>query len=266
VDAQPGVFVNMVEYYVTNGSVWARPVEVSAYILTPFIMGLYGLGRRKKAPKKKLSPTEPAKTARIPENTQGRSFHIAALVTAAAVAFDLYLRLCQAGVSVVFYGTNLLQAWHLLTMYIIGVFFSFGQARKYLNLQVACIGVCLVIIFESSGAFLQYLLLLLVLPYAVFSFAFAPKAVFSRLGNKVELSYGIYLYGFFFQQLVISWQNKNGITLSYTKSLFLSAVSTLAAALLSFYLVEKPVQRLCRSILSKLKRKEEGRKLSPDEK
>ncbi|MCD7833344.1 MAG: acyltransferase [Lachnospiraceae bacterium] len=283
--AQPGVFTNMIEAYVTNGSLWTMPVEAFAYVVTPILACLYGLGRKKRnagalsasgasavtadasAQFESAESTEarngkrPVKSPESAElNRSNRSFHIAAVVTAAAIAFDLYLRVCKADAVVVFYGTELIPAYHLITMYIIGVFFTFEQAKKYLNIQVALVGMCLLIVFESSGVFLQYFLLLMVLPYTVFSFAFAPNAAFSRFGRKIDLTYGIYLYGFFFQQLVVYWQNKHGVTYPYTKTLLLSAIPTLLAALLSFYLVEKPAQRLCRAILKRMREGEERRK------
>lgn len=276
--AQPGVFTNMIQAYVTNGSLWTMPVEAFAYIITPLLACLYGLKTRKNATTK-LPSTRPsvdsvpaALTSSITSAASSeaissgaafagrrrknpgsdRSFYIAAAVTAVAIAFDLYLRVFQADTVVVFFGTKLIPAYHLITMYIIGMFFTFEQTRKYLNLQMACIGMCVLIVFESSGVFLQYLLLLIILPYFVFSLASAPNAVFRNYGKRFEPSYGIFLYGYFFQQLVVSFQNKCGVTLSYTVTLVLSAIPTLIAATLSYYLIEKPTQRLSKRLLKKL--------------
>ena len=95
----------------------------------------------------------------------------------------------------------------------------------------------------------------LILPYAVFSFVFAPGPVFSRMGRRAEPSYGIYLYGFFFQQLVVWLQKKYGINLSYLQALIVSLVPTLAAAYLSYFLIEMPMMRFSRFLIKKLRKK-----------
>jgi len=263
--AQPGVFTNMIQAYVTNGSLWTMPVEAFAYIITPLLACLYGLRKKKSFSVLTVASTSSDSASSEDHSTslssytgsksKDRSFHIAAAVTIAAVAFDLYLRVFQADLVIVFFGTKLIPAYHLITMYIIGMFFTFEQTRKYLNLQVACIGMCILIVFESSGVFLQYLLLLIILPYFVFSLAFAPNAIFRNYGKRFEPSYGIFLYGYFFQQLVVSFQNKCGVTLSYTVTLILSAIPTLIAAALSYYLIEKPTQRLSKRLLKRLVKK-----------
>lgn len=266
--AQPGVFTNMIQAYVTNGSLWTMPVEAFAYIITPLLACLYGLRKKKSSSVSTMTSTLSDSAASeasedrsaflnsyTSSKNKDRSFHIAAAVTIAAVAFDLYLRVFQADLVIVFFGTKLIPAYHLITMYIIGMFFTFEQTRKYLNLQVACIGMCILIVFESSGVFLQYLLLLIILPYFVFSLAFAPNAIFRNYGKRFEPSYGIFLYGYFFQQLVVSFQNKCGVTLSYTVTLILSAIPTLIAATLSYYLIEKPTQRLSKRLLKRLVKK-----------
>jgi len=234
--AQPGVFSNNFLANTTNGSLWTMPVEAAAYVLTPILVTVLRVQHG----------TDRSRT--------NYSFYTAALLTAAAVAFDLYLRVFQADALVVFYGTDLIAAWHLITMYIIGTFFTYEQTQKYLNLQVACVAGCILLIFQSSSVFLQYLSLYLILPYFIFSFAFAPNAKFSKIGRKLEPSYGIYLYGFFFEQLIMSLQQTYNLNLTYFQSLILSAVPTLIAAILSYYLVEKPAQQLSRFLLAKCRR------------
>lgn len=207
------------------------PVEAAAYVLTPVLVTVLRLRQR-----------------------TNRSFYATAVVTVGAVAFDLYLRVFQADALVVFYGTDLIAAWHLIAMYVIGTLFTYEQARKHLNLQVACVAMCALLIFQPTGTFLQYLSLYLILPYFIFSFAFASEAKFSGIGRKLEPSYGIFLYGFFFEQLVVSLQQTYHVSFTYMQVLILSAIPTLAAAVLSYYLVERPMQRFSNWLLVKGRR------------
>jgi len=233
--AQPGVFSNNLLANTTNGSLWTMPVEAAAYVLTPILVTVLRVQHG----------TNRSRT--------NYSFYAAAFLTAVAVAFDLYLRVFQADALVVFYGTDLIAAWHLITMYIIGTFFTYEQTRKYLNLQVACVVMCALLIFQTSNILGQYLSLYLILPYFIFSFAFAPNAMFSKIGRKLEPSYGIYLYGFFFEQLIVSLQQTYELNFTYLQALILSGIPTLIAAILSYYLVEVPTQRFSRFLLAKLR-------------
>ncbi|MEV7027014.1 acyltransferase, partial [Kitasatospora sp. NPDC093558] len=63
----------------------------------------------------------------------------------------------------------------------------------------------------------------------------------TKVGTKVDLSYGIYIYAFPIQQCLTLWQvNRHGYTVYCTVSLILAA----AAAFLSWHLVEKPSLKL----------------------
>ena len=92
-------------------------------------------------------------------------------------------------------------------------------------------------------------------PYIIFSIVFAPNPLFSKIDKHMDLSYGIYLYGFFFQQLVMSLLQKYGIGMSYTQVMLVCAIPTIIAAILSFYLVERPMIRLSHWLVKKMKKK-----------
>lgn len=230
--AQPGVFTELPIPYVTNGSLWTMPVEAALYVAAPVILTLF----------------------RVKNHRKG-SFYLMAVLTGAVCGFDLYLRIFCTDAVVVFYGTDMIAAYHLTVLYVIGMLFTYEEVRKYLNVQVACVAMCVLLIAQFSAAPLQYLLMYLILPYAVFSFVFTPGPVFSRMGRRAEPSYGIYLYGFFFQQLVVWLQKKYGINLSYLQALIVSLVPTLAAAYLSYFLIEMPMMRFSRFLIKKLRKK-----------
>lgn len=229
--ALPGVFTDVPMPNTVNGSLWTMPVEAALYVVTPLLVTLFRVKRR-----------------------QENSFLPMAALTAAACVFDLYLRAFCADKMVVFYGTDLIAAYHLVVFYLIGTLFTYERVRSRLNLQIAGIAMCVMLVFQASSETLRCLMLYAFFPYFVFSLVFAPAPVFHGVGRKLEPSYGIYLYGFLFQQLVVFQQQKWGISLGYTGSLILSAIPTVAAAALSYYLVEQPVMRFSRFLIRKLKK------------
>lgn len=228
--ALPGVFTELPVASAVNGSLWTMPVEAGLYVITPLLL-----------------------TAMRVRKNQKVSFVPMAVLTVAAFVFDLYLRVCRADAWVVFYATDIISAYHLTVMYLIGMLFTYEQMRKILNVQAGCAAMCLLFLFQTGSVKVVYTLLYLIFPYFIFSIVFAPKPVFSKVGRKMELSYGIYLYGFFFQQLAVQWQQQRGVSLGYTKTLFLSLIPTLIAAVFSYYLVERPAIRFGRMLVEKLK-------------
>lgn len=230
--AQPGVFQSVPLSNVTNGSLWTMPVEASLYILTPIILILFRVKYRSR-----------------------KSFYFISVLTVAAILADLYLRFWGAGLQAVFYGVDLIAAYHLIVFYLIGMLYTYDEAKKHLNLQIGCAGLCLFLLFQHSAAILQHVLLYIVLPYFVFSFVFVKEPVFGGFGRKMELSYGIYLYGFFFQQLVVYLSQRYAISLGYLQAFVLSMLPAVAAALISYYLVERPAQNFVRYLVGRRKKK-----------
>lgn len=233
----PGVFTELPCANTINGSLWTMPVEAAIYVLTPLILTALRVKGHSKA-----------------------SFHRMLVFAAIVCGFDAYIRIALEGEQIVFYGVDMIYAYHLLVFYVIGMLFTYEEVRKYLNLQIGLIGLCVLLFFQFSSSVLQYLVMYAALPYFIFSFAFAPDAVFHKAGRKAEISYGIYLYGFFFQQLVIDFGLKYPFLLHYTPALLVSGFFTVIAALLSHFLVEEPSLRLSRFLVRKLKEGEKRRK------
>lgn len=91
----------------------------------------------------------------------------------------------------------------------------------------------------------------LVLPYIVFSVSLAEKPVFAKL-IKHEISYGIYLYGFLVQQVVVQFFISMNCPITFTKCFVVSAVITVLCGMLSYKFVEQPAQRICKKLLGKV--------------
>lgn len=69
---------------------------------------------------------------------------------------------------------------------------------------------------------------------------------------QADISYGLYLYGFFVQQIVVYLFNKSSIVIGEIWLLVFCIGITCIIALLSFLCVEKPMQQLSKKILVRL--------------
>jgi len=105
-------------------------------------------------------------------------------------------------------------------------------------------GLFLVVAFsliQPTGRVSTELALYLLVPYVTLSVALNANTLLCRVGKHGDFSYGIYLYGFLFQQIV----NKLGHgQLSPWENTLLSFPPTLIFAVLSWHLVEKPMLSL----------------------
>lgn len=226
--SQPGLFTGLPVAGTTNGSIWTMPVEAVMYVLTPAIATAFGVKRR-----------------------SALSFRAMSAFTGALFLLDAYLRTFLIGTKVVFYTTDLIAAHHLVLMYVMGILFTFPQMKRLLSLQrgTALMGAFLLLSLAAEP--LHTAALDLLVPYFVFSFALTPAPRFSGWFKKIDLSYGIFLYGFFFQQLVMQTLLRRGAECGFMQTLVLSAVPTVLAAAVSFYLVEKPMQHFAGFLLRK---------------
>ncbi|MBQ6564010.1 MAG: acyltransferase [Clostridia bacterium] len=229
--AQPGVFTDQPMPYVTNGSLWTMPVEAALYVVTPIILYLFGVQKKKK------------------------------------YAFPAYLVFLLVVIGIgtwvdnntevhwIFYATDWAAAFRLSVYFFIGIFCSFEPVKKCFHIQWSFLAwLCIILVLYEARP-VQYLVLSVALPYLVFSLALAPSPVFWCLGTKYEISYGIYLYGFFFQQLVVYWQKQNGLSLSVPVTLLVSMLLTLPVSWLSCVLVENPLKVLGRRLFSAMRSK-----------
>ena len=227
--ALPGVFTDLPIANTVNGSLWTMPVEAALYVITPLTAAALHMRRR-----------------------SDRSFAAAAMLTAAFLALDLYFIAFMRGTQVVFYRTDLISAHHLGLSYITGALFTYPQVKRSLNLQKSCIGMGVLLLLSRAPAPLLYFFMDLFIPYFVFSFALAPEPVFQGFGRKRDLSYGIYLYGFFFQQLTVQCMRRSNLNPEYISVLVISLLPTLLAAIISWKLVEKPLQLCTHMLISRL--------------
>ncbi len=76
-------------------------------------------------------------------------------------------------------------------------------------MQVAIVGWIVLLCINPTGMNWDICFYIL-FTYSVFSFSLSERVVFSGVFRKYEISYGIYLWGFFVQQVVILFVLKSG--------------------------------------------------------
>ncbi len=229
----PGVFVNGYPLNgAINGSLWSLPVEFAAYLLLPVTVIIF----------KKL------------KCLKSGIFACAVIFLAASVLKMIYMPAARY----VLYGTNWFDGLVLIPYFFIGALYSFPEAKKYLNVQL---GAALFIFaaFFSFSYEISEVIIAIVLPYFIFSFALAPNPFFGNWFSKCDFSYGIYLYSFPVQQVVYH-QLKKFFAPSLNIASLICFVVSLVCAVFSWYVVEKPAQNLGKFILKKLEPKKAQRK------
>lgn len=221
----PGVFVNYTYPNAVNGSLWTLPIEFSLYIALPLIVIIL----------QKLKMVKPG-----------------IIVVIAICVFANIFKISHPEISLLFYGTDWTNSFPLLPYFFVGCFFALESMKKLLNFQLSAVFLALLIIFQLSN--LKYeLLLCFALPYSVLSFALAEQPVFSHWFEKCDFSYGIYLYGFVIQQAVYHQLEKfHSSFISLNVSFAICFICTFVCAVISYYVIERPMQVVSRRIILKM--------------
>jgi peptidoglycan/LPS O-acetylase OafA/YrhL len=222
--ALPGVFGNNIYPVAVNGSLWTLPVEMFMYVQLPIFCWL---GVKLKSPK-------------------------AVLVSAAVILMtaNVLSILFNNDYRIVIYATSLRDGLSLAPYFFLGTLFTFPEVKKLLNIQIAFAMVVVGVSLTWPGV-LSEIVGYIVIPYAVLSFALVPKPLFSKIGSKNDYSYGIYLWGFLVQQMVVcKFGTSLGGVVIYS---VICTILTAACAFISWHLVEKHAMNLSRAITKKLK-------------
>lgn len=134
-----------------------------------------------------------------------------------------------------------------------GCFFCYGAVlfrwQSYWRRRpgITLLGLCVVSALALACGY-RYLAVYLLLPFLVIWFGNLSTPVLSQAGRFGDLSYGIYIYAYLVQQSVIAMI---GYHHSYGLTLVLSVVVTVACAIASWHLVEKPALSLKRNLGSR---------------
>lgn len=226
----PGVFENNPYPYAINGSLWTLPVEGVMYVLVPVLLRIFNI---KKGERKSV-------------------LWVGVAVITLFVCFtDLVLQAYYPAARWVFYSTDWIQALHIVPYYFIGMVYAAPCMKKILNLPFACILLFIFSCFKFSDLHTTFILYLL-FPYFVFSVAFAPANVVSKFFDKHEISYGLYLYGFFVQQIAIMLASQFSFNLSPTQYTIVCIIITAIIASGVRRFVEIPFAQLTKTILNRI--------------
>lgn len=201
----PGVFPGNVYPNAINGSIWTLPVEFACYLAIPIVFAL-------------------------------RSRVVAVLVLTAAVAGSVWLTLYPPSSLLVWYGTSLRTAVPFWATFAVGslIFLARQTWPGFLRADVAgLVLICMLLISLRAGH--PETFAWIALPYAVLTMGLASTPYVRRAARFGDLSYGVYLWAYPIQQLVV-W--KFGV-LPVALNLVLVAVLTLIAAYASWHLVER---------------------------
>lgn len=169
-----------------------------------------------------------------------------ALAVIYAIFITLYLLISRGVVyiSYTIWGTD----WkYLITL---GVYFSGGvwlsSLRGKMKLLLRSDAAFLIIIgaMTLSGNYPAWMNTLL-LPYVIISLCEAAKPLRADFFNKWDIAYGLYLWAFPIQQLVILVGNvRHGLSMGPIKVTALSLLFIVPLAVLQKVLIERPVSRL----------------------
>lgn len=205
----PGVFADNPLPHVVNGSLWTLPVEFICYI------SIAVLGSVKLIPKSVL------------------------------IGFNLVLVSLLATYGSLVTGTRFSPHFEMLAVFWFGVFYGYCRARPQSDLKNQRLALILVVfaflIFLSLGP--RGIERFAMLCFAAMSVHFALKYSFgAKLTDYMgDLSYGVYIFAFPVQQLVVHWGRD--ASLSFPASFGLSLLGTMAFAYASWHLVEQRALR-----------------------
>ena len=209
-----GVFVSNPYQYAVNGSLWTLPLEIACYFLLVPFLEIYKLIKKKSV-------------------VCSAAYMV--LPVFAVSCFDFWKIKYGNGVSVVLWGTEWLNMSYLGTYFLFGVAVSILDLKKFCNMQVS---VLLVVLYSCMTPDVKYFITPYVVSYAVLSFALVENPMFDKCIKK-DICYGIYLYAFPVQQILIYIISvKHGIQVSPFILCLPAIVLTTAFAVLNSLIIE----------------------------
>lgn len=230
----PGVWADLPYPGAVNGSLWTLFVEVVCYIAVPFLF----------------------------------LFPRALRPLGALLAVVLVIRLAETpqAESPVYYAVRVRDAAELAVYFAGGAFLRFASKDLFRGRRITFrtdVAVALIAAYTLLAAsFPQHALKLgwIALPYAVLTIGLARTPYVCRAARFGDFSYGLYVWAFPVQQVVIDVWGVQRLSVN----LLLVTVITLVPAVLSWYLVERPSLLLKDRILGRLARKKVALEPQPE--
>lgn len=173
----PGVFEATPYPNVVNGSLWSLPAEFLMYLLFP---ALYAL------------------TQAI-----GRQCLLVAITIGTCALSAYFLRVAPVTEPLVLYATSVQSVLDVGPYFFLGAIFSLTRLRDTVHPATALFLCGITIFYPPETPLLREIYLYVLTPYCVLALATASSPVLRAAGRWGDPSYGIYLYGWLFQQIAV---------------------------------------------------------------
>ncbi len=171
-------------------------------------------------------------------------------ITGIVCIFSIIWQVHFSSVRIVFYSVDLGSALSIVPYYLLGIMISILEINdKYFNLTLASAIVIVCSALHISSLIIRNLLSFVLFPYVVLSIAYGNQCKVTKLFDKWDVSYGIFLYGFLVQQFMVHICRIKGISLSFISMLIICWVFTFGFAFISFQFIEKPIAKLSKKII-----------------
>ncbi len=208
--ALPGVFTTNPLPNAVNGSLWTLPVEIVMYLLTPLLV----LAARRRAPITLL------------------------LLLSVSVSMFYVLR---SPPPLVILGSEFWSASTLAPYFVAGSAVATLRLERFLDWRLGLLGILFMHLAAPQLAVWQEAVFCFVLPYSVLAVGIRQTPGISSVGRWGDFSYGIYLWAFPIQQMVVATV---GPGIGGWSNAALVLPPTVLMAVISWQLIEKHALRL----------------------
>ena len=210
--SMPGVFNSLPYPSVVNGSLWTLPVEFACYLMAAVVVSIFGKAK----------------------------VYVFASLLAVFVSTSLIFQ--GNLLRVVLYGSEIGSASGVAGYFMAGgtIYFLTRKFENFLRLDVATILLFLWIFSVQLSIPLAQSIGYLAVPYLVLAFAESSTPILRRAGRFGDPSYGMYLWAFPIQQLILSSRFSH---LSLEMNILLVFILSISAGFVSWHFIEKIAMR-----------------------